>query len=83
MNFGQMGYYLERSDRRIISLNSITIDLKDADEIEAFYLETTGMKPGYIPLSAGTSGLKTNNYCITKIIMGFNEFMAKSFKSQF
>lgn len=35
------------------------IVLCDADEIEAFYLETTGMKPGYIPLSSGASGLKT------------------------
>lgn len=40
-------------------LNSIVIELQDADEIEAFYLETTGMKPGYIPLSSGASGLKT------------------------
>lgn len=54
-----MGHDREKHKRAIGRLNTTFIDLRDADEIEAFYLETTGMKPGYIPLSSGASGLET------------------------
>ena len=33
------------------------IALRDADEIERFYLETTGMRPDYLQLSAGRAGI--------------------------
>ena len=32
--------------------------LKDADEIERFYLHSTGMKPDYLQLSAGAADLR-------------------------
>lgn len=35
------------------------IVLKDAEEIEQFFVETTGMKPGYLQLSAGSVGLRS------------------------
>ena len=35
------------------------IVLMDADEIEQFFVETTGMKPGYLQLSAGSGGLRS------------------------
>ena len=40
-----------------LGVNLSTIRLQDADDVEEFFLETTGMKPGYFQLSAGTSGL--------------------------
>ncbi len=39
-------------------MNTSVIHLRDTDEIEAFYLETTGMKPGYFQLSPGQAGLR-------------------------
>lgn len=35
-----------------------TVALHDADEIEKLFLETTGMKPGYLQLSAGRAGIE-------------------------
>lgn len=34
------------------------IKLADAEEIEAFYLQATGMKPGFLQLSAGRAGME-------------------------
>ena len=39
-------------------MNTYPITLRDADEIEQFFLETTGMKPGYIQLSRGLADLR-------------------------
>ena len=39
-------------------MQEMNIQLKDPDEIEAFYLETTGMKPDYLQLSAGPAGME-------------------------
>ena len=39
-------------------MNPYTIKLRDADEIEEFYHNTTGMKPGFLQLSAGAIGLQ-------------------------
>lgn len=38
-------------------MGDAVITLSDAEEIEAFYLETTGMKPGFLQLSAGQAGM--------------------------
>jgi AraC-like DNA-binding protein len=34
------------------------IKLADAEDIEAFYLQTTGMKPGFLQLSSGPAGMQ-------------------------
>ena len=38
-------------------MNTYPLTLRDADEIEQFFLETTGMKPGYMQLSCGLADL--------------------------
>lgn len=39
-------------------MGDTVITLSDAEEIEAFYLQTTGMKPGFLQLSAGRAGMQ-------------------------
>ncbi len=39
-------------------MNTYPITLRDADEIERFFLEATGMKPGYLQLSRGLADLR-------------------------
>ncbi len=39
-------------------MNTYPITLRDADEIEQFFLDTTGMKPGYMQLSRGLADLR-------------------------
>ena len=39
-------------------MNTYTVALKDADEIEEFLLGATGMKPDYLQLSKGLGGLQ-------------------------
>lgn len=39
-------------------MNSFSLTLRDADEIEAFYVDMAGMKPGYLQLSTGLVDLK-------------------------
>ena len=39
-------------------MNTYPLTLRDADEIEQFFVETTGMKPGYMQLSCGLADLR-------------------------
>ena len=39
-------------------MNSYSITLRDADDIERFFLDATGMKPGYFQLSKGVADLR-------------------------
>ena len=51
-----------------------TLFLKDADEIEAFYVETTGMVPSFMQLSAGSVNLVIDvcepRRCLTRLVKG-------------
>ena len=38
-------------------MDTYTVDLRDADDLEEFYVTTTGMKPDYLQLSAGVGGM--------------------------
>ena len=41
-----------------------SILLRDAEEIERFFFEKTGMKPGYFQLSKGEAALRIRSVCL-------------------